>query len=381
MVAGGGALAGVDEIYDYHDHILAALGQLEFGLVDSLAWLALLYALIIAIALALWGFARKGLQTPAVRSLFSLGLFVWMIAAGRDLAYGLVYQYRVEALASMIEETLEFGGALLVGLSAMAALAHRNSLLCNGGGMSFGRIGGMAGGVAVAVTVLGGAYIAFVFQAPVVDTRAGTHIGLFHVNLGHSEAVIQEFRMPAVPISRLDLRLGTQAPSGRTGAAVWRIMEVTGGSDRILRAGRLEMPNSANTKWRRISFPPLFHSEGRRLALLVQADAGSDTRLLVGAGKSDQYLDERLWINGLQAWPNQAITFVAHGTVEPSRSKLKSIWIFLGSDWHWPVLAADMALSLTLLALIPLVLVVGALRPTLWRSGRSASCTPVPLTW
>ena len=366
VVAGGAVLSGVDEVLDYHDGILSALKQLVFRAVDSNTSIILLTSLLVAFALALWGFSRQGLPAPPVRILFNLGVAVWLFAAVRDFVYPFLYQYRIESLASMVEETLEFGGALLVGLSAVAALELREPVVSTARRLSLTRVVQLAAGAAIAVAMLGGWYVAFAFQAPVVDTRAYTHVGSFDVSLGHSEAVVQEFRMPAVPIARLDLRLAVSNLNGRAGAAVWRIVDVGDQSGRILRAGRLAVPAGEHSKWRRIRFPPLSQPEGRPLVVLVRSDAGPGANLLAGANKTQRNHAGRLWINGEQAWPDQNLAIVAHSAPEPTRSKLEAIWIFLTSEWHWPLLFVDVSLSLVILTMIPSVLVAGALRPAFW---------------
>ncbi len=356
-LAGAAALAALDELLDYHDAVFGALKHLLFETNAGSVWLVLLSLLLVALGLLLVAFVRRGLRNPGVRVLFAFGVVVWLLAAARDVAYEFLFQHRVDVLASMVEETLEFGGALLISLSAACALGVGEPSPGWTGGLHRRLVLRMAGGAALAVAVLGGWVMVFVFQAPVVDTRGYTHVGTFDINLGDSEAVAQEVLMPAAPIARLDFRLGTRDPQGRSGAAVWRI--VSGGVDEggpILREGRTDVPAEEFSRWQRVSFPPLTQPEGELLTVLVQADLEPGARLLVGGSKTFQHVAGGLWINGEPAWPDQKLTLVAHGASEPTRSKLQTIRGFVTSDWRWPVLFADLTVSLILLTLIPVLL-------------------------
>ncbi|MYD93886.1 MAG: hypothetical protein F4Y02_09380 [Chloroflexi bacterium] len=357
VLAVAAALASLNELLDYHNAVFGTLKQLLFEMNHGLVLLIILSSLLVALGLVMVAFIRRGLRTPGVRVLFVFGVVVWLLAAARDVGYEFLFQHRVDVLASLVEETLEFGGALLIGLSAASALGAGEPSPGWTGGLHRRAVTQMASGAALAVAVLGGWVIVFAFQAPVVDTRAYTHVGTFHVSLGDSEAVAQELLMPAVPIARLDLRLGTRDPHGRSGAVVWRI--VSGGVDEegpILRAGRTDVPADEFSRWQRVSFPPLTQAEGQPLTVLVQADVEQGARLLVGGSKTSHDAAGRLWINGEPAWPDQRLTVVAHGASEPTRSKLQAIRGFVTSDWRWPVLFVDLTVSLILIALIPILL-------------------------
>ena len=150
-------------------------------------------------------------------------------------------------------------------------------------------------------------------------------------------------------------------------SAVWRIVDVRRSERSNPARGPfwlyqlVSTPSGGGFAFRRYRNP-----SGRPLVVLVQSDAGPGANLLAGANKTERNHAGRLWINGEQAWPDQNLAIVAHSAPEPTRSKLEAIWIFLTSEWHWPLLFVDVSLSLVLLTMIPSVLVAGALRPAFW---------------
>ena len=87
----------------------------------------------------------------------------------------------------------------------------------------------------------------------------------------------------------------------------------------------------------------------------VVADVEQGSDVGIGATKN-RYAAGRLWVNGEPAWPDQNLEFAAYGAAEPSASKFHGLWRLFRSDWRWPVLAADLVISLTLITLIPLLL-------------------------
>ena len=316
-------------------------------------WPLLISPLIVAFVLVMVGFVCRGRQLWEVRLLLTLGIVVWLLVLVYEASVPYLSERRAYNLGVLFEETLEFGGTLVIGLSAVVAMRRREL------GVFRPRVFvPLVGGSLAVVGLLGGLVGAFVFRAPVVDARPYTHIGTFDISLSDTEAVAQEFRMPAVPIGSLDLRLGLGDPNGRSGAAVWRVLGGGGGEPGpILRAGRLDVPAGEDSTWRTIRFPPLVQPEGRPLTLLVQAEVGQGARLLVGATKTDGSLAGPLWINGERAWSDQTLSTVVYSASEPTRSKVQAIWTFIASDWHWPVVLAGLAIGLTLVTLIPALLV------------------------
>ena len=83
--------------------------------------LLLLIPLIVAFVLASVVFLRKGLRNREVRAPFVLGLIAWLLAPIYDEGG---YRIAVQGwypLSVLLEETLEFSGALLIGLGTGVA--------------------------------------------------------------------------------------------------------------------------------------------------------------------------------------------------------------------------------------------------------------------
>ncbi len=356
-----------EEVSDFHITGLVVIRESVFGAEFAQAvgpniWTAVLSPLIVAFVIAMGAFARKGLRTRATRVPFALGLVAWLLAVVHEASATFIFKGRADKLEFVLEETLEFGGTLLIVLSAVIALridtASRPSPDVFGGR----RIRALLVGSVAVVVVLGSLVAAFVFRVPVVDTRGDifTNTFTFEVSLSDQEAVVQEVRMPASPIGRLGLRTANRDPGGRPGTVAMRITEA-GFPERVLREGRVEVPAGDIPRWRSVDFPPLAESEGQALAIWVVAEIEPAANLRLGATKTDRYDAGRLWVNGVQAWPDQDLAFVLYSAAEPTRSKLQAVWRTFTSDWRWSVLAADVAVSLTLLAFIPAFLVALAL--------------------
>ena len=126
-----------------------------------------------------------------------------------------MFQTRAAMLAGLLEETLEFGGTLLIGLSAGLALrrssrqAHGRQAQYEGCGAAAGVFSGrrlmrLAVGSMAAVGVL-----AVVYRGPLADARARTHVGAFHVDLRDSvveeHSLVQELGF--VPLSKTGAEL------------------------------------------------------------------------------------------------------------------------------------------------------------------------------
>ena len=115
-------------------------------------------------------------------------------------------------MGSIVEEMLELGGALLIGLSAAIALrgnaASRSPPGVLGPSWRVPLVGSMA-----VVVVLGSLAVVFTFRVLLIDARAVTHLDTFELRLRAQEAVVQEVHMPAYPIGRLDFRLVQRDPN------------------------------------------------------------------------------------------------------------------------------------------------------------------------
>lgn len=117
-------------------------------------------------------------------------------------------------------------------------------------------------------------------------------------------------------------------------------------------------------RWKDIELlPPLVAAEGQQLVLQVVADIEPGAELRVGATKGDRYTHGRLWVNGALAWPDQNLEFVAYSAPEPTLSKLLAMWRLLTTDPRWWLLAADFAIALTMITLIPVLLAASVRSP------------------
>ena len=353
-----------DEIADRHNGIQEIVKRLVFG--EGLGgepWtLAALWSpLILAFALVMGVFVRKGLQTPAVRAPITLGLSAWLLAAAHEATYPVLFHDRARLLEGVLEETLEFGGALLILLGAVAALRSQPASR-QWPGACGGRWRTLLAGSIATVAVLGGLVVLAVFRAPFEDSRTHRPAGTFHITLPDQWSAVQVLRSPVAPIAQIDLRLFTRDPHGRGGTVTWRLLD-GGPSGEILREGLLTVPAGSHRNWFSIDLAqPLVLAGDQRPAVQLVADVEREGHLRIGATKTNRYPGGQLWIQGAPAWPDQSLEFVVYSMAEPTWSKLRAIWRTLTSDWRWPVLAADVALALTLITFIPALLVATACR-------------------
>ena len=110
---------------------------------------------------------------------------------------------------------------------------------------------------------------------------------------------------------------------------------------------------------------PVVLPPGQSLAIQFVADVAPDVHIRIGATKMNRYAEGRLWVNGKLTWPDQNRELVAYGRPELTLSKLRAVWRTLTSDWRWPVLATDLAITLTVIVLCPaLLLATGLSRPS-----------------
>ena len=351
-----------EEVSDFHVEATLALGSQVLGMTyNPFLWPVLLTPLIMAFVVAMWFFIHKGMRSRAVRVPLILGFLAWLLSLVHEVSYPFVFTGRAEVLEVVLEETLEFSGALLIAYAATTALsrgvvAHTRPHLFRGIRPSLPVVGSI-----IAVAVFGGLTIAFIFRVPLADARPSSHIGRFHVGLNDAGTVRQELGVLAAPLARLDLLISNRDPYGRAGYVIWRVVEAeVGGSGLILREGRLRIPAGENTRRESIDFPPLAEVEVRPVAVQLVADVEREAHLLLGATNTNQYESGRLWINEELAWTGQNLEFVAYSAPEPTRSKLRAIWRTVTSDWRWSVLAVGLPMALTLITLIPALLVASA---------------------
>ena len=360
-----------EEIFDFHATGLTGVARSVFGgeVVEALGtyvWVLLLSPLIAAFLVCMWAFVRHGSLTPAIRTPFMLALVAWLLAVILEAIVPILAKYRPHGLLLVLEETLEFSGALLFCLSA--AIALRGHQCHPPVSPRVGSIGGrwrvpLVGSMAV-VVVLGSLVVVFTFRVLLIDARAVTYLDTFELRLRAQEAVVQEVRMPAYPIGRLDFRLGQRDPNRDWGVASVRITRPER-PERLLAEYQVEVPTGESARWRSVDLiPPLVEPEGQRLALQLFADIAPDAELRVGVTTTNRYGEGNLWVNGTPGEPVHDLEFLAYGAPEPTRSKLQAVWHTTSSDWRWPVLLTSVAAGLTLITFIPVVLVTAACRRT-----------------
>ncbi len=364
-----------EEISDFHATGLAGLERSVFGagLLDAMGqnlWVLLLSPLIVLFGLAMGVLLRRELRAPVVRVPFVLGLTAWLLVLAHEASYAFVFEGRANVLGVVLEETLEFSGALLIGLSAAIAVRRGGASQPLAGIPSVRYLRRLAIASIVAVAVLGGVVVAFVFRAPVVDARTPVHSDTFEISLRDGEALVQELRMPADPLGVFRLRLANRDPGGRSGGAAVRVV-AAGTPGLLLAGGRVEFPAGTSPMWRSVYIPTLAEAEGRPLAVWVIADIPPEAELRIGATQTNRYPSGRLWINGALAWPDQDLEFVAYSAAAPTPSKFEALWRLIASDWRWPVLAVDVAIALTLVTLTPALVLASAMP-----RGRSPSNHP-----
>ena len=358
-----------EEIFDFHATGLTGVARSVFGgeVVEALGtyvWVMLLSPLIAAFLIGMWAFVRHGPLTPAIRTPFMLGLAAWLLAVIFEAIVPIVAKYRPHGLLFLVEETLEFSGALLFGLSAANALrgdrGHHLLPLTVGSISSRWRVP-LLGSITV-VAVLGSLAVVFAFRAPLIDMGAVTHFDTFELRLRAQEAVVQELRMPADPVGRIDLQLVQHDPNGRAGVAAVRISDLES-PERILAVGSVEVPTGDGVEWRSIDLlPPVAEPEGQRLAVSVIADIEPEAELRLRATATNQYAEGALWINGVLGDPRFDLEFAVFGAAEPTGSKAEAVWRSFTSDWRLPMLLAIAALGLTLITFFPVALVTAAWR-------------------
>ena len=326
----------------------------------GLPWTVLVSPLAVTFVLAMWLLVRRGFVTRTARAPLTLGVACWVFALVHDSLDAGLFAGRASAVAYVLEETLEYSGALLIGLSAVIALRRGRPppYPLFGGRWRRSLVGSLA-----AVVVLGGLAAVFLFRAPLVEAPAPyMRAGAFGVTLAHQEAVVQEFRMPATPVQRLGLLLSNCQSSGPAGTIAVRVTPIET-TDQILAEGSVQVPAGDCPRWNDIELlPPLTAAAGQPLALQVSAVVAPGAELRVGATKGDRYPDGRLWVNGALAWPDQNLEFAAYSAPDPTRSKLLAIGRLLATDIRWWLLTADLSIGLTLITLIP-ALLLASIRP------------------
>ena len=360
------ALLAWDELSDFHVTGLTDLERSVFGaeLVDTFGrfiWVLLLSPLIAAFTLVMGVFIAKGLPGQYVRVWFVLGLAAWMLVLVLEISTPilLVRVAQAEFLGSVLEETLEFSGTLLMTLGA--AMALRRPAARVGRGLFNGTGGRVALGWGIVVFAFGSVLALWVIRVPIVESRGPTtHIDAFAVRLRDQDAAVQEVRMPAAPVARVRLRLGRRDPSAREGTLGVRFTRL-GTSAPELSGGVGRVPLDAGARWLDIDLvPPLTEPEGMPLAMWVVAHTNPGAALLIGATKTNPYPQGGLWVNGEPTWPDQDLEFVLYSAAEPTLSKLRAFWDAATLGWRWPLVVGELTVALVVAVMTPALLAAGA---------------------
>ncbi|MCY3801079.1 MAG: hypothetical protein OXG46_05840 [Chloroflexi bacterium] len=366
-----GAYLAWEEISEFHLRGTRDLGDVVLGS-SNLPWFwpVVLSPAIVAFLIAMAVFIHRGLRAKEVRVPLILGLAAWLLAVLFEVSYPVTGAGRLTVL---FEETMEFGGSLLIALSAGLALGSLSRPRNDEAGrreasdiFSVRHLTRLAIWSMAAVTVLA-VIAAVVYRGPLADSRARVHIGAFYVSLPDSQteehSLVQELGVLDAPVARLRLRVANSDSLGRSGTMLWRVMEEgEGGSGPLVREGRVEVTAREHPKWVNIDFPPLEYAEGRRLLLQLVAEVVPGSHLRVGATKTNRFPEGWLWINGAPTWPDQNIEFAAYMAAEPTLGKLRTMWNTFTSDWRWPVMAVEAAIGMAVVIFIPALLVTAALR-------------------
>ena len=182
----------------------------------------------------------------------------------------------------------------------------------------------------------------------------------FEISLRDGEALVQEIRMPAAPLGVFRLRLANRDPDGRPGgvhsasqprgylAPSWPADGSSFRREPARCGGACTFRRSPRPKAGRWPY-------GSSLTSIRRPNCGSARRIRTGtrAGGSGS--------NGVLAWPDQDLEFVAYSAAAPTPSKFEALWRLIASDWRWPVLAVGVAIALTLITVTPALLLASAL--------------------
>ncbi len=281
----------VDETFDPRTmSIFDRLGQTPLSeAYENDLWIVVFGPLIVAFVAAMGIFVLRGPLYRRVRILFILGFIAWLLAIAHDLFHEPLFEdlVPIKTIGRLLEETLEFSGALLIGLGAAISLWGRPEPASD----TWSRHKFVIGAAAIfACIVAFGVLAPRLYKWPLADARADTLAGAFQMVLHDEHSIVQELGVLPAPPSRVDLRIANRSASNRPGVLAWRLIEPEEGiSGKTLREGRKEIPSRDHLDWETIDVAPHVQSGGRPFALQLIADVGPDAHLRIGATKTDRY--------------------------------------------------------------------------------------------
>lgn len=207
---------------------------------------------------------------------------------------------------------------------------------------------------AVLAASLSAIAVAYLYHAPVFDTRAHSSPGTFQIMLQNQGSITQEFDGPLFPTDRIDVRMATRDPNGTSTTVAWRIR-----SDATpIREGHVQvMSQPKHLSMYQLTFAPLIETANQKLNLQLVAEVSEGAHLHIGATKLNSDDGFRLWTNGDIQPRGDRIEYVVFSTPEPTRAKLAALWHVVSEDWRYPATMLYFAVSLVLLVFTPLVLV------------------------
>ena len=345
ILASGTLLVCIAEITEAHIAGPEALGYAVFGRQTLLpSWPILLAPLIGTFVALMVLFMWAVDHPPAVRRLLALGLGLWIMV----LVHEVIQPYALirfgSSLPRVLEETLETSGTMCLIAAAMAtrggacpSLRWRIPLVHS----------------VLLVSSLGAITVAYLYQAPVFDTRAHSAPGTFQIMLLNQGSITQEIAEFRFPTDRIDVRMATRDPNGSSTKLAWRIRS----ADLPIREGHVQVKSQPkHLAMYQLSFAPLIQTANQQLSLQLVADVSEGARLHIGATKLNSDDGFGLWTNGDVQPPGHRIEYVVFSTPEPTRAKLAALWHTVSEDWRYPATMLYFALSLVLLVFTPLVL-------------------------
>ena len=206
VVMGGWLLLSITAILlaaeDFNASIIRRQHTIPIGGYD-VHWMAAASPFIAAFLVALAGFIKSDRLPGEVRALLALGTAAWLLSLLHDLVPDYInFRFAwITRMVILLEETLEVGGTILMGLGAVAAL-----------GIGYGCRLRMRHGIRLLVgssivVVLAGSLVGgLLFRAPFADARARNFFGwdVLHYTENGMNA-LQELQLPDIRLTALTL--------------------------------------------------------------------------------------------------------------------------------------------------------------------------------